>query len=257
MKIAKASYAKSAKFDHKAHADRLDELNTQAQAARRVDVALGLYCYELKEIHLQHGMFGKWLAEHRPHLARKHAEGSWQASNSLDAAMWMAKSALEVCGYQIGDYIKLVQNQIPVMAGICDSAQLMLLPAAELPKEFKKLRDEIFDLVDGKSQRQLRAEFKQIEEGQVKVGRLKGAGGKRALSEPEKLANRQQRANLTVEAAGRELEALGTDVIYAAPAAQLRLAAVCEVMVRAVADWQRHHSPERVFAIVHTGGPTV
>ena len=184
-KLTKASLAKSAKFDHKQHADRLADLNTQAQAARRIDVALGLYCFELKEIHLQYGQFGKWLAEHRPELARQHGSGNWQPSGSLDTAMWMAKSALEVCGYKIGDYIELVQNHFPCVHGKSDSAQLMLLPAAELPKEFKKLRDEIFDLVDGKSQRQLRAEFKQIENGKVKLGRVKGQGG----------ASKEQRAN--------------------------------------------------------------
>ena len=189
--LVKSSLAKSAKFNHKLHADRLEELNTQAQAARRVDVALGLYCFELKEIHLQQGQFGKWLAENLPQLAEQHSNSKlWQPSGSLETAMWMAKSALEVCGYKIGDYIELVQNQSPAVQGICDSGQLMLLPAAELPKEFKALRDQIFDLVDGKSQRQLRSEFKQIENGKVKHGRLKGTGGatKEQRAQAEELA---------------------------------------------------------------------
>ncbi|HEX3856546.1 MAG TPA: hypothetical protein VHY30_04530 [Verrucomicrobiae bacterium] len=177
-KVIKSSLAKTAKFDHRAHADKLEELNTQAQSARRVDVALGLFCFELKEIHLQYGQFGKWLAEHRPNLARQDKEGNWKPSGSLESAMWMAKSALEVCGYKIGDYIELVQKQFPCAHGNCDASQLMLLPAAKLPQEFKKLRDEIFELVDGKSQRQLRQEFKQVDSnGNPKRGRVKGSNG--------------------------------------------------------------------------------
>ena len=103
--------------------------------------------------------------------------------------MWLAKSALEVCGYKIGDYIELVSSSLAVQ-GNCDSRQLMLLPAAELPKGFKKLRDDIFNLVDGKSQRQLRSEFRQIEDGRVKRGRLKGQGGatKEQRAQAEELA---------------------------------------------------------------------
>jgi hypothetical protein len=190
-KLTKSTLAKLSTFKHKEHADRLDDLNNQAQAARRVDVALGLYCFELKEIHLQSGQFGKWLAENKPHLAEKHSKsGLWQPSGSLETAMWFAKSALEVCGYKIGDYIDLIKKQIPSMQGILDSGQMLLIPDAKLPDEFKELRDQIFSLVDGKSQRQLRSEFKQIEDGKVKRGRVKGQGG--ATKEQCELAAQRQ-----------------------------------------------------------------
>lgn len=185
--LVKSSFARSAKFNHKEHADRLVELNGNAQQARRIDVALGLYCFELKEIHIQPKQFGKWLSENCPNLAEKHSTtGLFQPSGSLETAMWLAKSALEVCGYQIGDYIELLtKDSNPLQQGIRDSRQLMLLPAAKLPKEFQELREQIFALVDGKSQRQLRSEFRQIEDGKVKRGRLKGQGG----------ATKEQRAN--------------------------------------------------------------
>jgi hypothetical protein len=179
-KLVKSSFARSATFNHKEHADRIDQLNTQAQAARRIDVALGLYCFELKEIHLQPGQFGKWLAENKPHLARQHTGSKlWQPSRSLEAAMSIARSSLEVCGYKISDYISVLSNQIPRVRGICESGQLMLLPEEKLPEEFQKLREEIFALVDGKSQRQLLSEFKQMDDdtGKPKRGRLKGSTG--------------------------------------------------------------------------------
>lgn len=178
--IQKSAYSKLATFNHKEHAERLDELNTQAQAARRIDVALGLYCFELKEVHLVYGQFGKWLAEHKPHLARVHDNGSAQPGRSLEAAMSIAKSALEVCGYQIGDFISLLQkSQFPRVRGNCnDAGQLMLLPPEKLPEEFKKLQEEIFALVDGKSKRQLLSEFKQVDEdGKKRRGQLPGSKG--------------------------------------------------------------------------------
>lgn len=178
-KLVKSSFAKSATFNHREHADRIDQLNTQAQSARRVDVALGLYCFELKEIHLQSGQFGRWLAEHKPHLVRIHESGTPQPSRSLETAMHFAKSALEVCGYQIGDFIDLVQKQFPRTRGnCCDAGQLMLLPADKLPEDFKKLQEEIFSLVDGKSKRQLLSEFKQVDtDGKPKPGAAKGSKG--------------------------------------------------------------------------------
>lgn len=195
-KLAKKSYAKLATFNHKEHAERLDQLNTQAQAARRVDVALGLYCFELKEIHLLHGQFGRWLAEHKPNLVRQdHATGEAKASRSLETSMSIAKSALEVCGYTVMDFIALLQKQIPRARGISDAGQLMLLPEAKLPEEFKALRDDIFSLVDGKSQRQLLSEFKQVDDdGKAKRGRAKGCKGTTAeqhaaAREAERLAH--------------------------------------------------------------------
>ena len=215
-KLVKASLAKSAKFNHQEHADRLAELNSQAQAARRVDVALGLYCFELKEIHLQYGQFGKWLAEHCPTLAEQHsATKLWQPSGSLETAMWMAKSALEVCGYKIGDYIELLQSHIPCAQGMCDSRQLMLLDAAKLPKEFQALREQIFDLVDGKSQRQLRSEFKQIENGKVKHGRLKGSGG--ATKEQRELAKVRDEEEIKTMLKAKAIEVSNWLMEYADP----------------------------------------
>jgi len=214
--IKRRTLAKSAKFNHQEHADRLAELNTQAQAARRVDVALGLYCFELKEIHLQYGQFGKWLAEHCPQLVEKHStNGNPQPSGSLETAMWMAKSALEVCGYKIGDYIELLQTHFPCTQGNCDSRHLMLLPAVKLPKEFQELREQIFDLVDGKSQRQLRAEFKQIEDGKVKHGRLKGSGG--ATREQRELAKVRDEEEIITMLKAKAIEVSNWLMEYADP----------------------------------------
>lgn len=199
---SKSDFAKVKNFNHREHADRLDELNTQAQAARRVDVALGLYCFELKEIYLQPKTFGRWLAENRPHLAEKNNAGCWTPSKSLETAMYLAKSALENCNYKIGDYIELLEKRMSHAGDIRDSRQLMLLPDAKLPEEFKELREQIFALVDGKSQRQLISEFRQVEDGKVKRGRLKNSPGctKEMRANAEELERQERITEKTLRA---------------------------------------------------------
>jgi hypothetical protein len=66
--------------------------------------------------------------------------------------------------------------------GICHGGKFLLLPPKKLSDAATKLKDEICNRVDGKTAKQIRLAFGQVEEDETgavkpKRGRLKGQGG--------------------------------------------------------------------------------
>ncbi len=102
-------------------------------------VALGLFCLDLSETKLKHKEFGPWVEANCPDVSYR----------SIRAYMQLTRGVFEEAGIQIG-------SALP----ICRSGEILLLPDAEVSQEAKAIRDKVFDLVDGKSQRELLIRFR-------------------------------------------------------------------------------------------------
>ncbi|HEV2692251.1 MAG TPA: hypothetical protein VG347_05090 [Verrucomicrobiae bacterium] len=176
--------------DDAATAKQLTKLFTEAQNGMRRIVALGLFAWEIKEKKLKHGEWGTWLAAHAPKLCRPDSEtGKAKASAALTNFMDLTKGVLESVGIPSLEQYFETLSKFP-RGGNLSYGGLLLLPDKKIPEEAKPLREQIFALVDNKTQRQLFMDFKQAEEqadGSVKkkAGRLQGQGG----------ASKEQRAN--------------------------------------------------------------
>lgn len=162
-----------------AAAKQLNKLYTDAQNGMRRVIALGLFAWELKETKLKHSEFGAWLAAHCPKLATAHTvTGRPEASRALRGYMDLTKSVLESVGYST---IEKFQNTIGKCANDAHlgGGKMLLIADKKVPEDLREVRNKIFDLVDGKTQRSLFLEFKQADEDshKPKKGRLKGQGG--------------------------------------------------------------------------------
>jgi hypothetical protein len=160
-------------------AHELTELFAEAQKGLRKIIALGLFAWEIKEHELKHGEWGAWLVAHAPGLARADsASGKPKASSQLIGYMELTRSILAAIGLKtIGSYLETVAK-FP-NTGNLNRGQFLLLPDINVPVEARPLRDKIFQLVDGKTQRQLFLEFKQSDADGTRPqrGRLKGSEG--------------------------------------------------------------------------------
>ena len=183
-----------------AAAKQLNKLYTEAQTGMRRIVALGLFAWELKETKLKHGEFGTWLAEHCPKLAAVDSvTGKVRPSRALSGYMDLTKNVLESVGFDTVEKYLAVAAEFP---SALSGGKFLLVSDKKAPDSVKPLREKIFELVDGKTQRALFSQFKQAEEddeGQPKVhrGRLKGQGGATAA---------QRAAAQQAEEEGRILE---------------------------------------------------
>jgi len=190
-----------------ATAKQLLKFYTDAQTGMRRVIALGLFAWEVKEQKLKHGQFGAWLATHCPKLVTTDTTtGKAKPSRALQSYMELTKGVLEAEGYTIEKYLAHISNAHAMR--ICQGGKYLLLPDKKLPEEARELKAKICDLVDGKTKRQLFAEFKQAEEdetGEVKVkrGRAKGEGG----------ASKQQRENAQQFAESARIEAIELQAI--------------------------------------------
>ena len=162
-------------------AKTLIKLYTDAQNGMRKIVALGLSAWEIKERQLKHGEWGPWLAANAPALARADVvTGKPKAASALTNYMDLTKGILESVGYSsVGKYLDDAAKFPNV--GICGGGKFLLIADKKVPAAFKPLREKIFALVDGKTQRQLFLEFKQAEDDgesrKVKRGQLPGSKG--------------------------------------------------------------------------------
>jgi phosphoribosylcarboxyaminoimidazole (NCAIR) mutase len=162
--------------------EKLTSLFDDAHNGMRKIIAFGLFAWELKEGQLKHGQFGAWLSAHCPKLATADSvTGKPRPSRALSGYMDLAKNVLESAG--IATITKYLGT-----AGKCANAahlgygQFLLAEDKKVPDSIKPLRDKIFEIVDGKTQKQLFTEFKQAEddeEGNAKPkrGQLKGSKG--------------------------------------------------------------------------------
>lgn len=162
----------------KAVAKQLNKLYADAQNGMRKIIALGLFAWEVKEQQLKHGEFGAWLAEHCPRLATTHsATGKPMASRALNGYMELTLSVLDAAG------IPTIKGYLETVAKSANDADLkpgsfLLIADKKVPENIKGVREKIFEIVDGKTQRQLFTEFKQADdEGNKQTGRTKGSAG--------------------------------------------------------------------------------
>lgn len=177
-----------------------------AQNAGRRIMSFGLLAWEVKERKLKHGQWGPWLARHAPALCRPHSQtGILQPSASLSSYMQMTKDVLEDFGFTIQRYFKHIEASKEL--GVCYGGKFLLLPDKKLTEPALALKKEFCDRVDGKTAKQIRLSFNQVEEdddGEIKPkrGRLKGEGGvSREQRAAAKLA--EEKAEIT----GMEVEA--------------------------------------------------
>ena len=195
-------------------AKQMNKLFTEAQTGMRRIVALGLFAWELKETRLKHGEFGTWLAAHCPKLATVDpVTGKGVASRALRGYMDLTKGVLESVGFDtVEKYLAAASGFSTAMNG----GKFLLCPDKKVPDDVKPLREKIFELVDGKTQRALFLEFKQAkedEEGNAKPkrGRMKGQGGvsaeqRAAAAEREEQARLEELAEQITESNEFELQ---------------------------------------------------
>jgi len=193
-----------------AAAKQLNKLFTEAQNGMRRVVALGLFAWEIKEGQLKHGEFGAWLAEHCPKLATiDTVTQKAKPSRALQGYMELTKNVLESCG------CPTIEKYLATVAKCANDAhlkpgQFLLIADKKVPESLAPMREKIFELVDGKTQRSLFLEFKQAEDDadgnvNVKRGRTKGSTGltteQRELAaqraEEERLAELEEQAKET------------------------------------------------------------
>jgi hypothetical protein len=166
-------------------AAKLTELHGQAQNAMRTIGGFALYCFQIKFCALKHGQWLPWLEANCPGLPAR----------SVTAYMSLTESALRSCGVKkIKPWIMALSAQIGSALPICHSGELLLLPEAPVPEKLAKVRQKFFDVVDGKSMRQLFAEFKQVDEnGRPKRGNLSGRGNPKRQRDRAKMSAEERR----------------------------------------------------------------
>lgn len=155
-------------------AKTLTALFEDAQNGMRRMVALGLYAHEIKS-QLKHGQFGPWLAEHAPGLSREF-EGRALASMTLTRYMQLASGVLECTGYKLAEYLEKTKI---TQCDLSHGGEILLLAEGEVPESSRPMREKICELIDGKTQRQLFAEFKTADEDEE--GAVAKAGGAKVI----------------------------------------------------------------------------
>lgn len=142
-------------------AEQLHKLVTEANDGLRRILAAGFFI-ECIAGELRHGQLGPWLEAHCPHVDERTVR-RWR-----DLARNVAEAA------------KVKTDTMSVLDGPWTGGNFLTLPTEELPNELSEARARIDDVINGKTAKQLCLEFKQFEDGKVKVGRLKGQGGREA-----------------------------------------------------------------------------
>jgi len=175
-------------------AKTLGELFDDAQQGMRRVVALGLFAHEIKS-RLKHGQFGPWLKDHAPRFSRE-VNGRPAASCQLLAYMELASGVLESCGFKLKEFTDLANCG---SSAISHGGEILTLPDNKVPEEARPMREKICALIDGKTQRQLFAEFKTAEDDgdDLKVGSPLGKHHARKAKKPtpeEQLKARREQA---------------------------------------------------------------
>jgi hypothetical protein len=141
--------------DDVAAAQHLLRLYNESQIELRRAVALGLAAWEIKEMRLKHGEWGRWLGAHAPGLCwRDSVSGRPGAGSQLTSHMELTRYVLISVGFPtIDDYLREVLK-FPA-SGICSEGKFLLLRESEVPADILPLRQKICALVNGSARRQL------------------------------------------------------------------------------------------------------
>jgi hypothetical protein len=141
--------AASATDDDCQAAQTLRRLAAESPADLRKTVALGLAAWELKELRLQHGEWGVWLADHVPTLCRPDsATGKPKAVTRLLQHMELAKNVLACAGFpSLEEYFATIAELNE--PNVCAGARYLLLPETQVPPAVRPLRRRLRTLLDG------------------------------------------------------------------------------------------------------------
>lgn len=188
-----------------AYAKELRARYKDAQTGLRRVVNFGLLAWEIKETKLKHGQFGSWLAAHVPELTMQDSKsGKAKPSVTLNTYMHLTKGVLEGIGFTVGKYLEHISNSQQLR--ICHGGKYLLAADKKLPEEARQLKEKICELIDGKTQKQLLLEFKQVEDTEAeaikaKRGNLSGKGCTKAARERAALVEEEARlTELTLSA---------------------------------------------------------
>lgn len=158
-------------------------LFSEAQNALPRVVAFGVYALYTKDFELKRGQFLIWLASICPQDRKPE--------NFIRCVQGHMSLTESIC--------KEAKSTIRDAFRISHGGKLLLLPPAEVPAESQALCDKVHKIIEGKSARQLFAEFKQAElheNPKPKRGRLKGHGGA-SKEQREAAAAAEQEARIT------------------------------------------------------------
>lgn len=225
-------------------ADAMRYLYAEATSGMRKVIAFGLFVMNLQENHLKHGQLEVWCKNNVPDISR----------SAIFLYKSLTKSVLEKIGMQVRDSLPL-----------CDGGGIMLSDAESLDANRRELRDRICKLIEGKSMRQLMLEFKAGEDdgnGELrpKVGRAKGEGGKRKLTEMEKAGQARERISLLVKDTLANMQAIGGGVTLLPPLMVDVWIAELSIHLAAAQAWQRqpvnNKQPELIYARFQPTHPT-
>lgn len=122
----------------------INQLYREAQNGLRRVVSFGIYCFHVKN-RLPHGQFERWIEANCPNI-------SYRSSRQY---MQMTAGALEHCGINVSTFL---QNGSALP--FCHPGEFMTAEEKCVPEGMRALRAKIFELIDGKSTRQLLLEFR-------------------------------------------------------------------------------------------------
>ena len=142
-------------------AEQLHKLVTEANDGLRRILAAGFFI-ECIAGELRHGQLGPWLEAHCPHVGQSTVY-RWRE---------LARNVAREAGVKI--------PTVGILEGAFQGGNFLTLSTDELPNELFEARARIDEIITGKTAMQLYFELKQTENGKVKVGRLKGQGGREA-----------------------------------------------------------------------------
>jgi hypothetical protein len=213
-------------------AAKLQALVSEANDGLKRILAAGFFI-ECIAGELKHGQLGPWLAAHCPQV-------TWQTVNR-----WrdLARNVAQVAGVKL--------NIVFNLEGSFEGGNFLTLPTDELPNELSEARARIEEVIAGKTAKQLHFEFKQTENGKVKVGRLKGDGGR----EPERPATPSELLEHEQHCARRDWERLVLVMDQLSPRAPLLpdmdlqiLAGLTDKWTKALNEWLRLPQGQRSAA---------
>jgi len=215
-----------------------------------VDIlSLGIEACEVKDLKLKHGQFGPWLAAHAPKLCRANSvTGSLQPSHALESYMAMTRAVLEAKKLTVKEYCTMISNT--PCGVLCLEGKLLTLPEKKVPEPLRPLRMDLIESVKGKTQRQVMMDFNQVEDDgdgiKKKHGRLKGQGGKRALTTAEQLDQRRGAAEEHDEDIHQSFKALGPEFVLLDDEANMATIAELDRQAKARKAWLKKHDAEAI-----------
>lgn len=125
----------------------MKQLYREAQAGLRRVVSFGIYCFHVKG-RLPHGQFERWIEVNCPEVSFRTSQ----------AYMQITAGTMEHCGLTMQEFL-----QKRSALRFSHPGEFLMLGDAEIPDEIRPLRNKIFELIDGKSGRQLLLEFKSLD----------------------------------------------------------------------------------------------